>query len=65
MHVEIDQAGGDDEIAGVDLINFGFRIADCGEIGNSPIDNGEIGNFIALVRGIDDPAMANDRVSWR
>ena len=62
MDVKIDQSRGDDEIARVDFVDFGLRIADCGEIGNSAIDNGKVGNFIALVCGIDDPAMADDRI---
>ena len=62
MHMEIDQAGADEEIAGIDLFDFGLRIADCGLIGDAAIDNQQIADLIALVCGIDDPAVANKRI---
>jgi hypothetical protein len=40
----------------------GIAGRDCGEVGDPTVDDGEIGDFIPLVCGIDDAAVANDRV---
>ena len=61
MHMYVDQSRSDDEIACINLINFGSRISDFGKLGDAAIDNPKIGNFIALVRRINDAAIANDR----
>ena len=58
MHMYVDQSRSDDEIA---RINFGSRTSGFGKLGDAAIDNPKIGNFIALVRRINDAAIANDR----
>ena len=58
--MNVDQARGNDQVARVDLLDFGFRISNFGLIGDSSIDNQEIRDFVALVCGIDNPAVAND-----
>ncbi len=60
MDVHVDQARGNDESTRVDLLDCGFLIADCGLLSDAPVRNYEIANFIAIIRRIDDPSIAND-----
>jgi hypothetical protein len=61
MNMDIDQTWRDDEIACVNLIDFGFRISDFGFFCNPAIDDKKVADFIPLVRGIDDAPVPDKR----
>jgi hypothetical protein len=61
VYVHVDQTGGDDEIARINLVNFGLRTSDFGfRRDDLSVFDKKISNSIATVRWIDDTAVAND-----
>ena len=61
MDMHVDQAGRNNEAlcASISAISD-FRFSDCGLIGDPAVDDHKIADFIALIRRIDDAAVAND-----